>query len=148
MKTRIKWIDVDPAAYKAMSAMETYVRNSSLDKKLVYLVKVRSSQINGCAYCLDMHAFEARKLGETEQRLYTVAGWREAPFFTERERAALALTEAVTLIAGTHVPDDVYDEAARHFSEQEIVELMMLIVTINGWNRLVVTSRTLTAERK
>lgn len=128
--------------------MEAYVRNCSLDKKLVYLVKVRASQINGCAFCLDMHAFHAREIGETEQRLYTLAGWREAPFFSERERAALALTESVTLISSTFVPDDVYQEAASHFTEKELVELLMLIVTINGWNRLVVSTRTLTAERK
>lgn len=143
----MKWKEVDPAAYTAMSALQTYVRNSSLDKQLVQLVEVRASQINGCAFCLDMHAFEARRLGETEQRLYTLAGWREAPFFTEKERAALALTEAVTLVAGTQVPDDVYEAAARHFSEKELVELILLIVTINGWNRIVVTTRTLPLER-
>lgn len=147
MNTRMKWTEVDPAAYQAMSTMEAYVRNCSLDKKLVYLVKVRASQINGCAFCLDMHAFHAREIGETEQRLYTLAGWREAPFFNERERAALALTESVTLISSTFVPDDVYQEAARHFTEKELVELLMLIVTINGWNRLVVSTRTLPAER-
>ncbi|GAA0550776.1 carboxymuconolactone decarboxylase family protein [Chitinophaga japonensis] len=147
MQTRMKWKEVDPAAYTAMSALQTYVRNSSLDKQLVQLVEVRASQINGCAFCLDMHAFEARRLGETEQRLYTLAGWREAPFFTEKERAALALTEAVTLVAGTQVPDDVYEAAARHFSEKELVELILLIVTINGWNRIVVTTRTLPLER-
>lgn len=148
MKTRMKWTEVDPAAYEAMSALQNYVRNSSLDKKLLYLVEVRASQINGCAFCIDMHAFNARKAGETEQRLYTLAAWREAPFFSEKERAALALTESVTLLASTQVPDDVYEEAARHFSEKEIVELLMLIVTINGWNRLVVSTRTMPAERK
>lgn len=131
-----------------MSALQAYVNNSSLDKRLVQLVEVRASQINGCAFCLDMHAFEARRNGETEQRLYTLAGWREAPFFTEKERAALALTEAVTLVASTQVPDDVYQEAARHFTEKELVELILLIVTINGWNRIVVTTRTLPVERK
>jgi alkylhydroperoxidase family enzyme len=95
-----------------------------------------------------MHCFHAREIGETEQRLYTIAGWREAPFFSDKERAALALTEAVTLVASTNVPDDVYNEAARHFSDQEIVELLMLIVTINGWNRMVVATRKLPAERK
>ena len=144
----MKWKDVDPAAYTAMSALQAYVNNSSLEKKLVQLVEVRASQINGCAFCLDMHAFEARKNGETEQRLYTLAGWREAPFFTEKERAALALTEAVTLVASTQVPDDVYQEAARHFTEKELVELILLIVTINGWNRIVVTTRTLPVERR
>lgn len=144
----MKWTEVDPAAYEAMSALQNYVRNSSLDKKLLYLVEVRASQINGCAFCIDMHAFNARKAGETEQRLYTLAAWREAPFFSEKERAALALTESVTLLASTQVPDDVYEEAARHFSEKEIVELLMLIVTINGWNRLVVSTRTMPAERK
>jgi len=148
MQTRIKWKETDPAAYTAMSALQAYVNNSSLDKRLVQLVEVRASQINGCAFCLDMHAFEARRNGETEQRLYTLAGWREAPFFTEKERAALALTEAVTLVASTQVPDDVYQEAARHFTEKELVELILLIVTINGWNRIVVTTRTLPVERK
>lgn len=148
MNTRIKWTEVDPAAYQAMSAVQAYVNNCSLDKKLVYLVEIRASQINGCAFCLDMHCFHAREIGETEQRLYTVAGWREAPFFSDRERAALALTEAVTLVSSTNVPDDVYNEAARHFSDKEIVELLMLIVTINGWNRMVVSTRKLPAERK
>ncbi|WP_089915723.1 carboxymuconolactone decarboxylase family protein [Chitinophaga rupis] len=143
MKTRMHWKEVDPEAYKAMSTLETYVRNSSLDKKLMDLVKVRASQINGCAFCLDMHAFEARKIGETEQRLYTLAGWRDAPFFTSQERAALALTEAVTLVSSTHVPDDVYNEAAQYFSEKELVQLILLIVTINSWNRIVISTRTL-----
>jgi AhpD family alkylhydroperoxidase len=148
MKTRIQWTEVDPAAYKAMSAVQAYVNNCSLDKKLVYLVEIRASQINGCAFCLDMHCFHAREIGETEQRLYTVAGWREAPFFSDKERAALALTEAVTLVSSTNVPDDVYNEAARHFSDKEMVELLMLIVTINGWNRMVVSTRKLPVERK
>lgn len=147
METRMQWKTVDPEAYKAMSALETYVRNSGLDKKLMELVKIRASQINGCAFCLDMHAFDARKHGETEQRLYTLAGWRDAPFFTDRERAALALTEAITLVSATHVPDDVYNEAARHFSERELLQLIMLIVTINGWNRIVITTRTLPQPR-
>ncbi|HEU4555140.1 MAG TPA: carboxymuconolactone decarboxylase family protein [Chitinophaga sp.] len=147
METRMQWKTVDPEAYKAMSALETYVRNSDLDKKLMELVKIRASQINGCAFCLDMHAFDARKHGETEQRLYTLAGWRDAPFFTDRERAALALTEAMTLVSATHVPDDVYNEAARHFSEKELLQLIMLIVTINGWNRIVITTRTLPQPR-
>jgi alkylhydroperoxidase family enzyme len=94
-----------------------------------------------------MHSFDARKHGETEQRLYTLAGWRDAPFFTDRERAALALTEAMTLVSDTHVPDDVYNEAARHFSERELLQLIMLIVTINGWNRIVITTRTLPQPR-
>jgi len=147
MKTRMLWKEVDPEAYKAMSALETYVRNSSLDKKLMDLVKVRASQINGCAFCLDMHAFDARRIGETEQRLYTLAGWKDVPFFTPQERAALALTEAVTLVSATHVPDDVYNEAAQHFSEKELVQLLLLIVTINGWNRIVVSTRTLPQPR-
>ncbi len=147
MNTRIQWTEIDPAATEAMSAVQAYVTNSSLDKKLVYPVEIRASQINGCAYCLDMHCFHAREIGETEQRLYTVAEMAEAPFFSDKERAALALTEAVTLVSSSNVPHDVYNEAARHFSDKEMVELLMLIVTINGWNRMVVSTRKLTVER-
>jgi AhpD family alkylhydroperoxidase len=104
-------------------------------------MKVRASQINGCAFCIDMHTREARGAGETEQRLYTISAWRDAPFYTDRERAALRFTEAVTLVADTHVPDDVYEEAARHFTAEELVNLTMVIITINGWNRLAITFR-------
>src|SRR5919198_2756433 len=103
---------------------------------LLELVKMRASQINGCAFCLDMHSKDARARGESEQRLYLLNAWREAPFYTERERAALAWTEAVTLITDGHVPDDVYDEVRAHFSEKELADLTLAVATINAWNRL------------
>jgi AhpD family alkylhydroperoxidase len=142
MKPRLDFTTAAPDAYRAMAALEAYVRGCGLEKPLVNLVKMRASQINGCAYCLDMHSKEARKAGETEQRLYLLSAWREAPLYTARERAALALTEAVTLIADTHVPDDVWDEAAKEFSPEELAGVLMAIVTINGWNRMAISSRT------
>ena len=119
-----------------MAGLETYIRNSGLERGLLELVKLRASQINGCAYCIDMHTKDARAAGETEQRLYGVTAWSETPFYSERERAALKWTEALTLISETHAPDDVYEEVRQHFSEEEIVSLSMAIVAINGWNRL------------
>jgi len=141
MKPRLDLTTADPDAYKAMAALEAYIRSCGLEKSLINLVKMRASQINGCAYCLDMHSKEARKAGETEQRLYLLSAWRESPLFTDRERAALAWTEALTLVAETHAPDDVYEEVRRHFSEAETVKLSLAIVTINGWNRLCVGAR-------
>jgi AhpD family alkylhydroperoxidase len=125
-----------------MLGLETYVRHCELERSLIELVKVRASQINGCAYCVDMHTKDARAQGETEQRLYAVAVWEETPFFTERERAALAWTEAVTLIGQGHVPDDVYQQAHRNFGEKELVDLTLAIIAINGWNRLAISFRT------
>lgn len=125
-----------------MYAVERYVRECGLERRLLELVKLRASQINGCAYCVDMHTKDARANGETEQRLYAVVVWREAPFFTERERAALAWTEAVTLVSVDHVPDDVYDLARQHFTEKELVDLTLAIVAINSWNRLAIAFRT------
>ncbi|HET9179632.1 MAG TPA: carboxymuconolactone decarboxylase family protein [Terriglobia bacterium] len=137
MEPRLNPTKVAPAAYKAMAALEVYVKQSSnLEKPLLELVRMRSSQINGCAYCLDMHSKDARAAGETEQRLYTLDAWRETPFFSDRERAALAWTEAITLISSTHAPDEVYEEVRKQFSEEELVNLTVAIVTINGWNRL------------
>jgi len=124
----------------AMYALEKAVRRSGLERPLLELVKVRASQINGCAYCIDMHTKDARAGGETEQRLYALSAWRETPFFTERERAALALTESVTLVAQTHVPDEVVEEAKRHFDDDELAKLLYAIVVINAWNRLGVTA--------
>lgn len=132
---------LEPEAYKAMSGLEAYVRNSGLDRKLYELVKIRASQINKCVYCLNMHTRDARKLGETEQRIYALSAWEEAPYFTPQERAALALTEAVTLLADTNVPDDVYREAGKYFDERQLAHLIMAIVVINGWNRISVTTR-------
>lgn len=130
-----------PAGYKAMLALEAAVRDSGLDTTIFELVKTRASQINECAYCIDMHTKDARANGETEQRLYALSAWRETPFFSDRERAALALTEAVTLVSETHVPDDVVEEAQRHFDETELAQLIFAIVTINAWNRLAITAR-------
>src|SRR5689334_20299342 len=142
MERRLDPTKIAPAGYRAMAALEVYVKHSSnLEKPLLELVKMRASQINGCAYCLDMHSKDARAAGESEQRLYTLDAWRETPFFTERERAALAFTEAVTMIHQGHVPDAVYQQARAHFSEAELVSLAMAIVAINGWNRLAITFR-------
>ncbi|HVF76384.1 MAG TPA: carboxymuconolactone decarboxylase family protein [Acidimicrobiales bacterium] len=124
----------------AMFALEKAVRRSGLERSLLELVKVRASQVNGCAYCIDMHTKDARAAGETEQRLYALSAWRETPFFTERERAALAFTESVTLVADTHVPDEVVEEAKRHFDDDELGKLLYAVVVINAWNRLGVTA--------
>ena len=137
---------VSPAAYHAMLALEMFVRKSSLEPSLIELVKMRASQINGCAYCIDMHSKDARAAGESEQRLYALNAWRETPFFTDRERAALAWTEAVTLVAQDHVPDAAFAEARRQFSDEEMVNLTMAVVTINGWNRLSIAFRTVPGE--
>ncbi len=141
MKTRLNYQSVDPDSLKAMLELEKYTRNSGLEHSLLELIKTRASQINGCAYCLDMHTKDARKAGETEQRLYGLSAWREAPYYTERERAALAYTEFVTLVADKNVPDDIYENANKHFSEKELVALTMAIIAINGWNRLAIAFR-------
>lgn len=138
---RINFKKLVPAAYRAMLALESYVHQSGLEASLLELVKMRASQINGCAFCLDMHSKDARAAGETEQRLHVLPAWREAPFYSGRERAGLAWTEAVTLVSETHVPDDVYQFARKHFSDQELVNLTIAIVAINGWNRLEVGFR-------
>lgn len=138
---RIDYARVSPGALRAQFGLESYVRGSGLELHLLELVKLRASYINGCAYCVDMHTKDARAAGETEQRLYAVPVWRETPFFTPRERAALLWTETVTEIGRAGVPDDVYAEARRHFSEEELVNLTMAVIAINGWNRLAVTFR-------
>ncbi|MGB8346700.1 MAG: carboxymuconolactone decarboxylase family protein [Ktedonobacteraceae bacterium] len=142
MEARLSYAKAAPGAYRAMAALERYVRECGLELPLIELVKIRVSQINGCAYCLDMHTKDARAEGETEQRIYTLPAWRETPFFTEREQAALAWAEAVTLVSETHVPDDVYEQARAHFNDEELVNLTMVVVAINGWNRLSVSFRT------
>lgn len=142
MKQRFNYYKQAPKAVEALRGLQAYVDSSGLEHSLIELVKLRASQINGCAYCVDMHTRDARKAGETEQRLYAVAVWREAPFFTPRERAGLAWCEALTLISHDHVPDAVYDEARQHFSEKELVDLSFAVVAINGWNRMAVSSRT------
>ncbi|HET8627243.1 MAG TPA: carboxymuconolactone decarboxylase family protein [Thermomicrobiales bacterium] len=142
MEPRIEYAKVAPGASRAMYGLEQYVHQSGLEPALLELVKTRASQINGCAYCLDMHTKDARARGETEQRLYALNAWRETPFYSERERAALAWTEAVTLVAQGHVPDEVYEEVRPHFSDKDLVDLTMAIVAINGWNRLAISFRT------
>ena len=142
MEPRIDYAKTAPGVRTAMMGLEEYVHRSGLEGPLLELVKLRASLINGCAYCADMHTKVARSLGETEQRLYTVSLWRETPFFSERERAALAWTEAVTLVSVDHVPDSVYEEVRSQFGEKEIVNLTMAIITINGWNRLAIANRT------
>ncbi|MBV8553827.1 MAG: carboxymuconolactone decarboxylase family protein [Acidobacteriaceae bacterium] len=126
---------------KAMYGLEGPLRNSGLEPALRELVKTRASQINGCAYCIDMHTKDARAQGESEQRLYALNAWRETPFYTDRERAALEWTEHLTLIAGKGVPDDLYQRVREHFSEEEIVKLTLAVVQINGWNRLAIAFR-------
>jgi len=141
MQERIAFDKAAPEGVKAMWAMENYVRRCGLEPSLLELVKFRASQINGCAYCIDMHTKDARAHGETEQRLYALSAWRETPFFTDRERAALAWTEAVTEVSHSHVPDEIYDLARRYFEEKELVDLTLAIVAINGWNRLAISFR-------
>jgi AhpD family alkylhydroperoxidase len=142
MKPRIDHRNVSPGALKAMFGLESFVNRAGLDHKLLNLVRFRVSQINGCAYCLDMHSKELRAAGETEQRLYALDAWRETPFFDEREQAALAWAEAVTLIGQGHVPDEVFQQAREQFSEEELVNLTLAVVAINGWNRLNIAFRT------
>lgn len=141
MKPRLEYSKVAPGASEAMRQVQKYVDNSGLERSLMELMKMRASQINGCAYCLDMHSKDARSLGETEQRLYGLNAWRESPFYTERERAALAWTEALTLVSESHAPDEVYEQVRKQFSEKELVDLSMVIIAINGWNRLAVGFR-------
>jgi AhpD family alkylhydroperoxidase len=142
MEPRIVYGRVAPGAMTAMQALEQYVAKSGLEPALLDLVKTRASQINGCAYCIDMHTKDARLRGETEQRLYGLTAWRETPFYTDRERAALAWTEAVTLVGSSHVPDEVYTLAREFFDEKELVDLTVALIAINGWNRLAVGFRT------
>ncbi len=141
METRLELKKVEPAAYLAMNSLENYVNKSGLDKTLIKLIKVRASQLNKCAFCIDMHTKEARSNGETEQRIYLLNAWRETPFFSPEERAVLELTEAVTMISENQVPNSVYEEVSRYFSETEIAKLLMAIVTINAWNRIAITTK-------
>ncbi|CAN5135652.1 carboxymuconolactone decarboxylase family protein [soil metagenome] len=139
--TRISYGDVAPGAYKAMLGLEQYVRGSGLEHALLELVKTRASQINACAYCLDMHTKDARAAGETEQRLNVLAAWREAPFYTARERAALEWTEAVTQLGPHGISDVLYRATREHFDEKALTDLTMAIIAINGWNRLAIALR-------
>ena len=141
MTQRIDYKNVAPDAYKAMLAIETYVLRSGLDHSLLELVKTRVSQINRCAHCLDMHTKAARAAGETEQRLYVLPAWAEAPFYSDRERAALAWAEAVTQISTHDTPDELYAEVRNHFDEKALVDLTLAIIAINSWNRLAIPFR-------
>jgi AhpD family alkylhydroperoxidase len=146
MKARIDLMHVNPGVMQAMFGLERQVRQAGFDQKLLDLVRMRASQINGCAYCLDMHSKDARANGETEQRLYGLDAWRETPYYSARERAALEWTEALTLVSQTHAPDDVYERVREEFSEDELVHLSLAIVAINGWNRLNIAARTVPGD--
>ncbi len=147
---RLDYAKITPDVVQAMQGLEECVlkggRKAGLERSLLHLVKLRASQINGCAWCIDMHTKQARAEGETEQRLYLVSVWRESPFFNERERAALAWTESVTLLSEDHVPEHVYESARQHFSEKELVYLTLAVVAINGWNRFNVSFRTVPGD--
>jgi AhpD family alkylhydroperoxidase len=134
-------LSTNPAAYQAMLQLEQYVRRSGINPTLLELIKIRASQLNGCAFCIDMHTKDARLQGETEQRIYALNGWRETPFFTPEERAVLSFTEAVTLIATDHVSDALYQDVSQYFSAEQIANLLLAIVTINAWNRIAKVTR-------
>jgi AhpD family alkylhydroperoxidase len=146
MTQRADFYTASPEAVKALIALEVAVSKLGIDKPLLELIKLRASQINGCAFCVDLHTGDARKAGETERRLYAVPVWRETPFFTERERAALAWTEALTLVSETHAPDADYETMREHFTEREIVDISLAIATINSWNRLAIGFRKMPSE--
>ncbi|GGP27628.1 carboxymuconolactone decarboxylase family protein [Silvimonas amylolytica] len=141
MEQRLDFYKANGNAIKAMVGLEERIGKSALEKSLIELVRLRASQINGCAYCVDLHSSDARKSGETERRLATLVVWRETPFFTDRERAALEWTEALTLVSASHVPDAVWAAVQPYFSEEEIVDLSLLVIAINGWNRLAIGFR-------
>ena len=146
MRPRLRYGKVAPGVRDAMLGLEKYVDSTGIEPGLLNLIKNRASQINGCAWCLDMHAKDAREDGETEQRIYSLSAWRDTPFYTPRERAALGWTEAVTLVATEGVPDDLFEEARKQFSERELVDLTVAVVAINGWNRFNVAFRTVPGD--
>lgn len=143
MQARMSYGEAAPEVLRRMSSMEQYLNGCGLERSLLDLVRLRASQINRCAFCIDMHWKDLRASGESEQRLYMLDAWREAPCYSERERAALAWTEAVTLVSQTHVPDEVYEEVRKQFSEEETVNLTMLVATINAWNRIAISFRSI-----
>lgn len=146
MESRLDYYSIAPEAAKIMMEFETYIKSTDLDSTLLELVKTRASQINGCAFCLDMHTKDARANGETEQRLYGLNAWRETDYYTEEERAALALTEAITEISVNHVSDELYQKVREQFNEKDFVDLVYAINTINSWNRLAITMRAVSGE--
>ncbi|MBZ5706139.1 MAG: carboxymuconolactone decarboxylase family protein [Acidobacteriia bacterium] len=141
MKPRLNYYTVSPGGGKAMLGLEEYLHGCGLEEKLIHLVKLRVSQINGCAYCIDMHWKDLRALGETEQRLYGLDAWEESPYYSERERAALEWAESVTHVTQGHVPDEVFERVRQHFSEKELADLTLAVTTINAWNRLSIAFR-------
>jgi AhpD family alkylhydroperoxidase len=141
MQPRFNIASAPPGLYKAMVGLEQYLATSSIEKNLLHLIKLRASQINGCAYCIDMHWKDLRAAGEGEQRLYGLDAWRESPYYTDRERAALEWTEAVTLVRDSGVSDAVYDKVRSHFNERELADLTFAVATINAWNRLAIAGR-------
>ncbi len=141
MEARFNYVKAAPGVFAAMLGLGQYLQECGLEESLINLVHFRASQINGCAYCLDMHSKDLRAAGETEQRLYSLEAWRECPYYTDRERAALEWTEALTLITNGHVPDEVYENVRQHFNEKELADLTLAVVSINGWNRLNIAAR-------
>lgn len=141
MKPRINYAKVAPGVYDAMDALDTYLAGCGLEESLLQLVRLRASQLNGCAYCIDMHWKDLRSLGESEQRLYGLDAWRESPYYTERERAALEWTEAVTFVAREHVPDALYDAVHQVLGDKDLADLTLAVATINAWNRLSIAAR-------
>ncbi len=142
MEQRLNYSKAAPEGIEILRKLESYIKKAGLEPDLVELVKLRASQINGCAYCIDMHTKDARSRGESEQRLYGVSTWREAPFYSERERAALAWAESVTLVSEDQVPDKIYNLAKKHFTEKELADLTLAVIAINAWNRLAISFRT------
>jgi len=141
MEPRLNYMRVAPDAFRAMRGLEEYLHRCGLEERLLHLIKLRASQINGCAYCLDMHWKDLRAIGETEQRMYSLDAWEESPYYSDRERAALAWTEAVTRVSEGQVPDEVYQRVRKHFSEKELADLTVAVATINAWNRLSIAGR-------
>ena len=148
MQPRVNFTKYAPEAAHSLFSLESYLKKSSLGETLIHLVKMRASQINGCAYCLDMHSKDARANGETEQRLYGLNAWRETPYYTPKERAALEWTESLTLVSQTHVPDEVYESVKKEFTEAELVDLTYVVAAINAWNRLAIAMRAVPGEYK
>lgn len=140
MKQRINYLQTNLEFFQLLRQLEEYKKTTGFDSKLIELVKIRASQVNGCAYCLDMHTKDARAIGESEQRIYCLNAWRESPFYSDEERAALELTEAVTVISAHGVPDDLYERVRLHFDEKQYMDLVAIIITINSWNRLAISA--------
>ncbi len=146
MEARFNYMKAAPGTYQAMYGLEQYLHGCGLEASLLHLIKLRASQINGCAYCLDMHWKDLRAINETEQRLYSLDAWRECPYYTDRERAAFAWTEAVTRVTDGHVPDGIYEEVRAHFNEKEMCDLTLAVAAINAWNRLAIAARVVPGE--